>query len=172
MLNTKIEKILNEQVEKEGYSSSLYLAMASWAEVKGMGGIAQWLYVQSDEERLHMLKLVKYINERGGKAIVPNFKKPDTDFPGVKVMFEKVLGHEQYITASINDIVALCVEEKDFTTQNWIQWFVNEQIEEERNARQILDKLALLGDGNLYLFDRDITGLRAANAAAEAGTAT
>jgi ferritin len=169
MLNTKIEKILNEQVEKEGYSSSLYLAMASWAEVKGMEGIAQWLYVQSDEERLHMLKLVKYINERGGKAVVPSFKQPDSDFKSVKLMFEKVLEHEQYITASINDIVYLCVSEKDFTTQNWIQWFVNEQIEEEKNARQILDKLNLLGETSIYLFDRDIMSLRAANAAADAG---
>ena len=171
MLNTKVEKILNEQVKKEGYSSSLYLAMASWAEVKGMEGIAQWLYVQSDEERMHMLKFIKYINERGGKAVIPDFKKPDSDFQGVKPMFEKVLGHEQYISASINDIVDLCVAEKDFTTQHWVQWFVNEQIEEEKNARQILDKLSLLGDGNLYLLDHDIMALRAANAAASAAAA-
>jgi ferritin len=170
MLNKKIETALNEQVEKEGYSSALYLAMASWAEVKGIAGVAEWLYIQSDEERLHMLKFIKYINERGGHAIVPAFKQPGIEYTSVKKLFEDVLKHEQFISASINDIVALCVTEKDFTTQNWIQWFVNEQIEEEANATKILDKLNLVGDGNLYLFDRDIMSLRtpAANNAAVA----
>lgn len=167
MINKKIEKALNEQVEKEGYSSSLYLAMASWAETKGMAGVAQWLYVQSDEERMHMLKFIKYINERGGKATVPAFKQPGKENASVKKMFEEVLKHEQFISSSINEIVALCVAEKDYTTQNWIQWFVNEQIEEEANATQILDKLNLLGEGNLYLFDRDIMSLRG-----EAGAGT
>jgi len=168
MLNKNVEKVLNEQVEKEGYSSSLYLAMASWAEVKGMAGVADWLYVQSDEERMHMLKFIKYMNERGGKAIIPAFKQPDKDFDSVKKMFEEVLKHERFISASINEIVAVCIAEKDFTTQNWVQWFVNEQIEEEANATKILDKLNLLGDNNLYLFDRDIMSLRAA---ANTGTA-
>jgi len=167
MINSKVEKALNEQVEKEGYSSSLYLAMASWAEVKGMPGIAAWLYVQSDEERMHMLKIIKFVNERGGKAVVPAFKQPAADFPSVKAMFEDVLKHEQFISASINDIVAVCIAEKDYTTQQWLQWFVNEQIEEETNAMQILDKIKLLGDGSLYLFDRDIMTLRQEAGAAE-----
>jgi ferritin len=171
MLNKKIENALNEQIEKEGYSSSLYLAMASWAENKGMAGIADWLYVQSDEERLHMLKFIRYINERSGKAIIPAFKLPASDFPSVKKLFEDVLKHEEFISSSINDIVALCVSEKDFTTQQWIQWFVNEQIEEEANATKILDKLNLVGEGSLYLFDRDIMSLRTA-AAANAASAT
>ncbi len=160
MLNKKVEKILNEQVEKEGYSSSLYLAMASWSEVNGMAGVAGWLYAQSDEERMHMLKIIKFINERGGKAVVPAFKQPGKDYPSVKKMFEEVLKHEQYISASINEIVALCMAEKDYTTHNWIQWFVSEQIEEEANATAILDKLNMLGDKNLYVFDRDIMSLR------------
>jgi len=171
MLNKKVEKALNEQVEKEGYSSSLYLAMASWAEVKGMAGVAEWLYVQSDEERMHMLKFIKYINERGGKAIVPEFRQPGKDHPSVKKLFEEVLKHEQFISASINEIVALCVAEKDFTTQNWIQWFVNEQIEEEKNVRTIIDKLELVGSQNMYFFDKDIMALRQAAAAADAGGA-
>jgi ferritin len=171
MLNKKIETALNQQIEKESYSSSLYLAMASWAEVKGMAGIAEWLYVQSDEERMHMLKFIKYINERGGKAVIPALKQPGKDQASVKKMFEEVLKHEQFISASINDIVALCVSEKDFTTQHWIQWFVNEQIEEEANVTRILDKLNLVGEGNLYLFDRDIMSLRAPQAAESTGTA-
>ncbi|MBP1670416.1 MAG: ferritin [Bacteroidetes bacterium] len=163
-MNKNVEDILNRQVEREAYSSSLYLAMASWSEVNGFPGVADWLYVQSDEERLHMLKFVKYINERGGHAIIPALKKPETEYKTVKSMFQEVLKHERFITASINEIVALCVKEKDFTTQNWVQWFVNEQIEEEANATKILDKLKLAGEGNLYLFDRDIMALRAAGA--------
>ncbi len=161
MLNKKVEKILIEQIEKEGYSSSLYLAMASWAEVNGLAGIAGWLYAQSDEERMHMLKIVKFVNERGGKAVIPAFKQPGKEYTAVKKMFEEVLKHEQYISASINEIVAVCMAEKDYTTLNWIQWFVNEQIEEETNATTILDKLNLMGDKNLYVFDRDIMSLRA-----------
>ncbi|HEX2395116.1 MAG TPA: ferritin [Bacteroidales bacterium] len=160
MINSKVEKALIEQIEKEGYSSSIYLSMASWAETKGLPGIAEWLYAQSDEERLHMLKLVKFVNERGGKALIPGFRQPGTDFVNVMSMFEEVLKHEQFISASINDVVAVCIAEKDYTTQHWLQWFVNEQIEEESNAMKILDKLELLGEGSLYLFDRDIMSLR------------
>ena len=162
MLNKKVEEILNVQVEKEGYSSNLYLAMASWAETRGFEGISKWLYAQAEEERVHMLKIIAYINERGGKTIIPSFAKPPVDYSGVKSMFEQVLEHEQYVTASINEIVAVCVQEKDYTTHNWIQWFVTEQIEEEASANNILDKLNLLGDGPLYLFDKDILTLRVA----------
>jgi ferritin len=164
MLDKKIEEALNEQVEKEAFSSALYLAMASWAEVKGMPGVAGWLYIQSDEERIHMLKFIKYINERGGQAVIPALKQPKKEFSSVKKMFGEVLKHEQFISSSINDIVSHCIAGKDFTTQHWLQWFVNEQIEEEANATKILDKLNLLGDNNLYLFDRDIVSLRTATA--------
>lgn len=167
MLTKKVEEALVSQIMKEGYSSNLYLAMASWTESEGLEGISKWLYIQADEERLHMLKIVHYVNERGGKAVIPAFEKPPIEFPGVKPMFEKVLAHEEFISASINDIVAVCEAEKDFTTQNWIQWFVNEQIQEEKSSRAILDKLKILGEGNLYLFDRDILSLRKAEAGAE-----
>ncbi len=160
MLNKKVEDILNDQLEKEGYSSNLYLAMASWAATNGYEGIANWLLAQAEEEREHMLKIIAYVNERGGKAIIPAFEKPPVEYEDVKPMFEQVLKHEQYVTASINDIVAVCEQEKDFTTHNWVQWFVNEQIEEESSASNILDKLNLLGEGPLYMFDRDIMSLR------------
>jgi ferritin len=168
MLNKKIEDICNRQVEREGYSSNLYLAMASWAEVNGLSGVAGWMYSQSDEERIHMLKFIRYINERGGKAVMPAIKKPATDFKGVDEAFKEVLKHEEFITASINEIVALTLEEKDFNTHNFLQWFMMEQVEEEASVRIILDKLRLVGKNNMYEFDRDITGLR--RPAANAGT--
>jgi len=162
MLTKKVEKILNDQIEKEGYSSNLYLAMASWAEKEGFEGISQWLYAQAEEERMHMLKFAAFINERGGHAIVPAFAKPPVKFEGIKKMFEQVMEHEHFITKSINDIVALVIKENDFATHNWVQWFVTEQMEEESNVQKILDKLNLLGDKNYYIFDHDIMSLRTA----------
>ena len=161
MLPKKLDKVLNEQVEKEAYAAQLYLSMASWAESKGMAGISGWFYAQHMEEIEHMLKFVKYINERGGHAQIPQVKEPPRKFDNVKHLFEASLEHEQHVTAAINNIVGISLEEKDFTTHNWIQWFVTEQLEEESSVQGILDKLALIGDGNLYMFDRDIMGMRA-----------
>jgi ferritin len=160
MLTKKIEKILNEQIEKEGYSSNLYLAMASWADKEGYAGIAKWLFEQAEEERMHMMKFVDFITERGGHAIVPAFEKPPVEFENINKMFHQVLEHEKYITGTINDIVALAIKENDFATHNWIQWFVTEQIEEESSVQTIIDKLTMLGDKNMYIFDRDIMSLR------------
>ena len=166
MLKKKIEDICNRQVEREGFSANLYLAMASWAENNGLSGVAAWMYTQSDEERIHMLKFIKYINERGGKAIMPALKKPAADFKSVEEVFKEVLKHDEFVTASINEIVALTLDEKDFNTHNFLQWFVMEQVEEEASVRMVLDKLRLVGKNNMYEFDRDIVSLRkpAANA--------
>jgi ferritin len=161
MLKKKVEDICNRQVEREGYSSNLYLAMASWAETNGLAGVADWLYAQAGEEKLHMLKFIRYINERGGKAVMPAFKKPPTDFKNVEELFKEVLKHEQFVTSSINEIVDVTFSEKDFNTQNFLQWFVTEQVEEEASVQVILDKLKLGGKNSLYQFDRDIMSLRA-----------
>jgi len=160
MLPKKVEDILNVQVDKEGYSSHLYLSMAVWAETEGLGGIADWLYDQAEEERMHMLKIVKYITERDGKAQIASLKEPPASFDGVKKMFEQILEHERFISASINEIVQVCIDEGDHTTHNWIQWFVTEQIEEEASVKAILDKLKLVGEHHMYMFDRDIMGMR------------
>jgi len=166
MIKKRIEDICNRQVEREGYSSNLYIAMASWAENNGYPGIALWLYSQAEEEKLHMLKFIKYINERGGKAIIPAFKKPVAEYKSVENVFNEVLKHEEFVTDSINEIVGLTLEEKDFNTHNFLQWFVFEQVEEEASIRTIIDKIRLVGNNNLYLFDKDIFSLRtpAANA--------
>jgi ferritin len=160
MLSKKMLDILNKQTEKEAYASQLYLAMATWAEAKGLEGISAWFYAQAEEERDHMMRFIRYIGERGAHAVVPKVDQPPVDFDGVKAVFQASLEHEQMVTAAINDIVALSLEEKDFATHNWIQWFVAEQVEEEASVQSILDKLELLGDGRLYIFDRDIMKLR------------
>lgn len=160
MIKKSIEDICNRQVEREGYSSNLYIAMASWAENNGYPGIALWLYSQAEEEKLHMLKFIKYINERGGKAIIPAFKKPVAEYKSVENVFNEVLKHEEFVTDSINEIVGLTLEEKDFNTHNFLQWFVFEQVEEEASIRTIIDKIRLVGNNNMYLFDKDILSLR------------
>jgi ferritin len=170
MLKKKVEDICNRQIEREGYSSNLYIAMASWAENNGYSGVAGWLYSQSDEEKLHMMKFIKYINERGGKAVIPAFKKPGAEFKSVEDVFKEVLKHEEFVTASINEIVALTLDEKDFNTHNFLQWFVMEQVEEEASVRTILDKVRLVGKNNMYQFDRDIQSLRTPAASGQPAT--
>lgn len=165
MLPKKVEEILNVQIKKEDYSSQLYLSMASWAENNGFEGVSTWLYAQAEEERVHLLKLVKYVNERDGVAVIPGIEMPPNDFENIFAAFDKVLAHEKYISGSINEIVAVCIAENDYTTQSWIQWFVNEQIEEEASVKAIIDKLKLLGENNLYMFDRDIMSMRGSGAA-------
>lgn len=161
MLSKKIEAALNKQVTIEAESSQVYLAMASWAEVQGFEGVATFMYAHSDEEREHMLKLIKFINERGGHAQVSVLAAPPTEFGSFKDMFEKLFEHEVKVSASINDLVDISLQEKDYATHNFLQWYVAEQIEEEALARNILDKINLIGDdkGGLYLFDNDVKQL-------------
>jgi len=156
MLSEKILSIFNNQIEKEAYSSNLYLAMASWVENQGFEGTASWLHTHAEEERSHMLQFIKYVNDRGGVAIIPQINKPPVEYGSIKDMFKEILSHEQYITKSINEIVGLCMDEKDYTTLNWVQIFVNEQLEEEALVSGIIDKLNLLAGSNMYLFDKDM----------------
>jgi len=165
MLKSSIEEKLQSQIEKEGTSSQIYLAMACWAEVKGFGGVAEFLYNHSDEERMHMLKLVKFVNERGGHATVPKLDSPQKDYKDLMSVFQSILEHEIMVTESINDIISLCLEEKDHTTNNFMQWYIAEQLEEEQLARTIIDKLTMIGSdtASLFLFDKEL-GTTAADA--------
>jgi ferritin len=168
MLLKNIETALNKQIRIEAESSQTYLSMACWAEANGLEGIAQFMYAQSDEERMHMLKLIKYVNERGGHALVTDLKAPNTSYDSFKAMFEALYQHELFVSESINELVHITFQEKDYATHNFLQWYVAEQIEEEATAKSILDKINLIGDdkGGLYLFDRDILQVAATNAAA------
>lgn len=159
MLSKTVQEALNRQVAMEAESSQAYLAMASWAEIQpGLDGVTDFFYKQSDEERVHMLKLIRYINERGGFAVVPPLPQPNITFQSLKRVFQDFLAHELRVSESINELVELALKEKDFPTHNFLQWYVSEQIEEESLARTLNDKLELVGDdkGGIYLFDRDI----------------
>lgn len=163
MLSKVIQEALNKQVAMEAASSQAYLAMASWAEIQpGLDGVTDFFYQQSDEERVHMLKLIRFINERGGFAVVPALEQPHITFQSIQRVFEEFLKHEIGVSESINELVGLAFSEKDFATHNFLQWYVSEQIEEEALARTLNDKLELVGDdkGGIYLFDRDIIMFR------------
>lgn len=169
MVTKKVESALNEQISLEAASSQYYLAMASWAETQGLEGVAAFLYTHADEERMHMIKLVKYVNERGGKAQIPALKAQPQTFKSVQFVFEEVLKHEVLVSNEINNLVEICLKEKDYTTHNFLQWYVSEQIEEEALARKVLDKLKLIGKdaSGLYFFDRDMGGMATADAGAD-----
>jgi ferritin len=157
-MNPHVESALNDQVQKEASSSQFYLAMASWAERNGLNGTAKFMYQHSDEERFHMLKLIHFINERGGKALIPSLEQPPKEFSNLENVFELLLEHEIRVTESINNLVDICLQQKDYTTHNFVQWYVSEQLEEEALARTVLDKLRLIGGdkGGMYMFDRDL----------------
>ncbi|HWY36924.1 MAG TPA: ferritin [Bacteroidia bacterium] len=166
MLSKKVTDALNKQIELEASSSQYYLAMASWAETQGLKGVSAFLYKHADEERMHMLKLIQFVNERGSHGLVPALKQPPEHFKSMKHVFNQVLEHEVLVTKEINHLVDITLKEKDYTTHNFLQWYVSEQIEEESLARDLVDKLKLVGDdkGGLYFFDRDLQGLTSANA--------
>lgn len=159
MLSKNMQDALNKQVLMEAQSSQAYLAMASWADIQpGLKGVTQFFFRHSEEERMHMLKLIKYVNERGGFAVIPALAQPTLTFVSLKQAFEELFRHEVKVSESINGLVDIALTEKDYATHNFLQWYVNEQIEEERLARECNDKLELIGDdkSGLYLFDRDI----------------
>jgi ferritin len=161
MISKNVEKALNEQIKREEHSSRIYLAMASWAESVGLPGAAEWLFIQTEEERVHMLRLVRYLNDRGGNAVIPALEAPKGKFKTILEVFEEVLKHEEYISASINALFAICNKENDFTTANYLQWYITEQIEEEKTVKQILDQIRLAGidKSGLFLMDKEFAAM-------------
>ena len=165
MISENIEISLNSQLKLEANASMQSLAMASWAEINGYNGVASFFYNQSEEEKTHMLKLIKFVNERGGTAVIPSLEKPESEYESLQDLFTAFLNSEENVTNSVNQIVFECLEAKDYTVHNFMQWYVAEQTEEEAIARTILDKLRIIGSdkGGLYLFDRDIKNLDVKN---------
>ena len=161
MISKKIVEVLNSQIKLEANASMQYLSMASWAETNGFNGVANFFYGQSEEERMHMIKLIKFINERGERAIIPALDKAKNRFESLQDIFLTFLESEENVTNNVNKIVFQCLEAKDYTVHNFMQWYVSEQAEEEALARTILDKFKIIGNdkGGLYLFDRDIENI-------------
>ncbi len=158
MLNNKIEKALNEQINKELFSSYLYLAMAQWFESKSLRGFAHWLTMQHDEEHEHANKIIKYVNDRGGRVILQPIKGPKTEWSSPLEAFQETSKHEQFISQSIHEVLDLAIKENDHPTQSFLKWFVDEQVEEEANAQEIVDHLKMLGDAKhgIFMMDRQL----------------
>lgn len=159
MLNKKIEKALNEQINAEMYSAYLYLSMSAYFESENLSGMANWMYVQYQEEMSHAMKLYRYVNDRGGKVTFKEIKAPQTSWKDSVDVFTNVLEHERHVTSLINSLVDLAIEEKDHATNNILQWFVAEQVEEEANAEDILEKTKRVIDSKngLYLIDKELS---------------
>jgi ferritin len=150
MFSERMEEALNEQVNKEMYSSYLYLAMSAYSSSVGLPGFAHWFRVQVEEENIHAMKLFDYINDQGGRVKLKEIKEPPMEFGTAMDMFQQTLEHEQFITRSINELVDLARTEKDESTASFLQWYVDEQVEEEENDNEIIAKLRGV-DKNEYL---------------------
>lgn len=168
MIKEQVEKAIINQIKNEEHSSRLYLSMASWCQVNGYPGAAAFLFKQTDEERMHQLKFVHYLNDRNGYSKLLALDNPTAEYKSLLDVFEKVMTHEEFITASINDLYEIAVNNKDYTTGNFLQWYINEQIEEERTMHGILDKMKLAGNeaGGLFHIDKELSALAAAKVVA------
>jgi len=168
MLSKKMTDALNAQINKEMYSAYLYMAMSAYSDFQGLRGFAQWFSVQYEEEMSHAMRIYHYIQEQGAQVVLRAIEEPPKSFGKPLEMFEKTLEHEKYITKSINALVDLAIAEKDHATQIFLQWFVTEQVEEEANDNEIIDRLKMVGDqGNgLFMIDREL-GVRKSEKEAE-----
>lgn len=162
MISKKMAEALNAQINKELYSSYLYLAMAAYCRSEGLGGFAKWLGIQSSEERGHAMKIFGYLEDQGARVQLAAIAAPATEFGSARRVFEETLAHEQFITASIHALVDLAIKEKDYATQGMLQWFVSEQVEEESVAADIVAKLKMIGGDarGIFMVDREL-GARA-----------
>jgi ferritin len=158
MLSPKIEKALNDQINAEMFSAYLYLSMVAYFQEKNLSGFAQWMTVQNEEETFHAMKFFRYVSERGGRVTLDAIEKPQFEWESPLAAMEAALSHEGYITGRINDLVNLALEEKDHATASFLRWFVDEQVEEEDNVNEVVQKLRMVGSdgGGLFMMDRDM----------------
>jgi len=155
MINEKMEKALNEQINAELYSAYLYQSMAAYFETRSLSGFANWMDAQAQEEMMHARKFYDYVNERGGRIELEAIEKPKSDWNSCLEVFEDSLAHEEKVTALINDLVALADQENDYASHSFLQWFVDEQVEEEDSFGEIVDRLKMIGDSAQGLFMMD-----------------
>ncbi len=169
MLSKKMEEALNAQINAEIFSTYLYLAMAAWFHSRKLEGFARWMEMQAREEWEHSMKFFHYVDERGGRVILSAIEAPPSEWESPLEAFKAAYEHEKYITGRIHDLVALAREEKDYATENFLQWFVTEQVEEESSVNAIVQQMKLVqGSKNgLYMIDRELGKRTLASATAE-----
>lgn len=158
MLKKSLEKALNEQINAEIHSAYLYLSMSAWFQEQGLAGYANWMRVQFQEELAHGTHIFDFVCERGGKVTLAPIGEVEVEFAGIVDIFQKALAHEQKVTAMINNLMDIAIKESDHATRSFLQWYVDEQVEEEANAEQILFNLKMInseGQG-LLMMDREL----------------
>nr|WP_320010421.1 ferritin [uncultured Desulfobulbus sp.] len=155
MMKKKMLKALNEQINAEMFSSYLYLSMESYFQSISLTGFAAWMRAQVQEEMMHAMKFYDFVNERGGKVILEAIDKPESTWDSPLAAFEAIQKHEEHVTSLINDLVDLAISEKDHATNNFLQWFVSEQVEEEASVGEVVEKLKLIKDNPSGLFMMD-----------------
>lgn len=158
MLSAKMLALLNDQINHEDFSSYMYLAMAAYFEAESLPGFATWMRVQAGEEHEHAMKFFDYVIDRGGRAKLAAIPEPPFEWASPLDAFEKVLAHEQKVTSLIHTLYEAAVQEKDYPTQVMLHWFIDEQVEEEKNAQAIVDQLRMMDDhkGGLLNLDHHI----------------
>lgn len=158
MINKVVEEALNEQIRNEFQSAYIYLSMSAYCESINLPGFAHWMRLQYEEETVHALRLYNFLLDRGGEVELRPLEKPRQKFESVMAVFEEVLSHEQKVTKMIHDLYALAVKENDYPTQVEMQWFITEQVEEEKNAGDVLQQLKLAGNNGtaLLMLDREL----------------
>lgn len=158
MMKPGIEKAFNAQINAELFSSYLYLSMAVWLESKGLKGMAHWMRMQAQEENAHAMKFVDFVGDRGGRVLLTTIEQPKTEWSSPLDVFDDTCEHEAKVTGLINNLVDLSISETDHASTNFLQWFVNEQVEEEASAQEVRDRLKLAGDKGavLYMIDSNL----------------
>ncbi len=158
MVSKKMIDALNNHLNEEFYSSYLYLSMATYFEDKNLNGFANWFKLQAQEEWAHGMKFYEFINQTGGKVTLKAIKAPKTSWKSIMDAFKETLNHEKHITGLINKLVGQAMQAKDYATNNFLQWFVNEQVEEEATVEEIINKLEMIGDAKsgLFMLDREL----------------
>ncbi|PKP05156.1 MAG: ferritin [Bacteroidetes bacterium HGW-Bacteroidetes-6] len=157
-MNKRMEDALNGQINAEMYSSYLYLSMSAYFADKNLNGFANWMRVQAQEELAHAMKFFDFVNERGGRVELKAIEQPQKEWDSVVDAIEETYKHEQLVTSLINNLVNVAIEEKDHATNNFLQWFVSEQVEEEARASELLGELKMI-DGKgpaMFMIDREL----------------
>jgi ferritin len=155
MLKASLSNVLSEQINAEYYSAYLYLTMSAYADRAGFKGFANWFYVQAQEEMAHGTHIYQHLLERGATPVFSDIKLPQNEFKSIEDTFAKTLAHEQHVTELINNIASIALRENDHATYNFILWYVNEQIEEEANADELLTKIRFIGNNTALLYNLD-----------------
>jgi len=171
-ITKKLQDAINKQINAEMYSSYLYLSMSAYLENEGLPGFASWMRLQADEETVHAMKFFDYVNERGGRVTLEAIEKPPAEWSSPLAVFEETLAHEQKVTSLINDLVTLAKAENDYASESFLKWYVDEQVEEEASASEILDLLKRTGDSGhgLLLIDRQLAGRGAGGSGGKEGS--